>query len=358
MRLKTVGVSNYRNILFARLDLDTDRVFLLGQNGQGKTNLLESIGYVTALRAFRTRDSDALIGPRGSKAEIVYEIRHEELGDCRARVKVKSGGREVALDGDSVRRASDFVGRFPSVVLTSEDLSIVRGSPSIRRRYFDTFLCGVDRVYYSALQIYQKAVKERNALLKQESDLALMRSFETQLVESAFEVIARRRKLVDELSEWTASYYGRLSGGVEEVGFRYCPNVSPERPEAYADILERNRKRDQVLQATSKGPHRDDFEFTLNERLAADYASDGQQRSIALSLAFATLAYWREHFDMVPVLLVDDVLGELDPGRRKRFWTVLEEGVQLIATGTELPKSDISGSWRVFEVNSGEFRLR
>ncbi|MBC2605294.1 DNA replication/repair protein RecF [Pelagicoccus albus] len=358
MRFKTIAVSNYRNIKLARLNVDADRVFLLGRNGQGKTNLLEAIGYVTSLRAFRARENDTLLGPESPQAEILYEIDHEEFDETQARVLIKKKGKEVSLDGESVRRASDFVGRFPAVTLSSEDLSIVRGSPGGRRRFIDTFLCGIDRQYYVALQRYQKCVQERNALLKKGAAASLMRPFEAQMISPALEVIGKRKQVIGELGELASRFYGTLSGSEEQIGVSYKPNADPESEEAYWTLLDKNRKRDEILHSTGKGPHRDDFELSLNGRVASDFASDGQQRSIALSLAFATIAYWRERFGVCPALLIDDVLGELDPLRRERFWNALDERIQLIATGTELPDAASGKDWMVYGVENGRFELK
>lgn len=357
MRFKTIAVSNYRNIKFARLNVDADRVFFLGQNGQGKTNLLEATGYVTSLRAFRARENETLLGPESQQAEILYEIEHEEFDDVQAQVRIKKKGKEVYLDKDPVRRASDFVGRFPAVTLSSEDLSIVRGSPGGRRRFIDTFLCGIDREYYVALQRYQKCIQERNALLKKGAASDLMKPFEAQMVGPGLEVIKKRERVIGELGGMASRFYETLSGSAEEIGVSYKPNASPENEDAYWQILERNRRRDEIMHSTSKGPHRDDFELTLNGRSASDFASDGQQRSIALSLAFATIAYWRERFGVCPVLLIDDVLGELDPARRERFWNALDDGIQLIATGTELPDAASGKEWLVYGVENGAFSV-
>lgn len=355
MRFRTVAVSNYRNIKFARLDVDADRVFLLGRNGQGKTNLLEAIGYVTSLRAFRARENETLLGPEAPQAEILYEMDHERFDESVARVLIKKKGKEVSLDGEPVRRASDFVGKFPAVTLSSEDLSIVRGSPGGRRRFIDTFLCGIDRDYYVALQRYQKCVLERNALLKKAAPANQLKPFEMEMVGPALEIISKREKVIGELGSMASGFYETLSGSAEAIGVSYRPNAAPKDEAAYWELLERNRRRDTIMHSTSKGPHRDDFELDLNGRSAVDFASDGQQRSIALSLAFATIAYWRERFGVCPVLLVDDVLGELDPVRRERFWNALDDSIQLIATGTELPDSASGKKWLVYRVESGEF---
>ncbi len=355
MRIKTIGVSNYRNIPLARLDVDSSRVFLVGRNGQGKTNLLEAIGYVTSLRAFRARESETLIGPQGSTAEIVHEVEHELMGECRSQLRIKRKGKEATLDGERIRRASDFVGRLPTVTLSSEDLTIVRGAPGGRRRFVDTLLCGLDRAYYVALQRYQKALLERNALLKRGGDAHVLAAFEQQMAEPAVEIVAKRQIALAEIARLAIEYYERLSEGQEAIGIEYRPSVAIESAEAYGALLLKQRPRDAILQSTGKGPHRDDFDLMLDARSAGDYASDGQQRSIALALAFATIDCWRTRYGVAPALLVDDVLGELDPQRKERFWEALDPSIQLIATGTELPQREGLDQWIVYEVARGAF---
>ncbi len=356
MRIKSIGVSNYRNIKFARLDLDAPRVFLLGKNGQGKTNLLEAVGYLTSLRSFRTRENETLIAHGCATSEMVYELNQEQDGEAQARILLKKKGKEVSLDGETVKRASEFVGRFPTVMLSSEDLSLVRGSPSVRRRFLDTFLCGIDRSYYVALQRYQKSLAERNALLKQNADPTVLSSFESQLAEPALEIVTKRREVSGELGKVASCYYETLSGAVEGMAIDYRPNLDLHDRVDFQEALERNRKRDSILQSTSRGPHRDDFDLSLDSRPAASFASDGQQRCIALALAFACLNFWQQRFGVAPILLVDDVLGELDPERRQRFWSALDSSIQLIATGTSLPEAESDVPWLVYEVADGEFR--
>lgn len=355
MRFTTIALSNYRNIELARLNVDSKRVFFYGKNGQGKTNLLEAIGFSTTLRAFRAKENEVLIGPDSDYAEIVYQVKRDNDGVEESRIRIKRRGKEVWSDGEAVKRASEFVGRLPTVVLSSGDLGIARGSPSMRRRYLDTFLCGVDRSYYSALQRYQKALQERNALLKSRPDPALLAAFEAQLVEPGLELIRSRKKALLLLNELAQDFYALLSDKAESIGVEYQANFDCESSEDYIQQFVKSRPRDLALQSTGKGPHRDDYRLLLNGKLAADYASDGQQRSIVLSLAFAMIAYWRKHFGVAPVVLADDILGELDPERRRRFWKAMDSDLQLFATGTELPIVFGEEDWLVYRVQEGVF---
>lgn len=356
MRFKRVRVSNYRNIELANLPFDSPRVFVQGRNAQGKTNLLESLGYVSALQAFRARENAKLIGPKAPFAELSFDLETEELGEQTVRVRIKPKGKEVMVDGAPIRRASEFSGRFPAVVLASNDLQLARGSPGDRRRYLDTFLCGVDRGFGAALQTYHQLLKERNALLKSQAPTALLSAFERQMAGPAHAVYAGRAKGVADLLALAAPFHASFAQGNESLKIEYKPSAELDSPEAYRELLDRNRKRDALLQTTYAGPHRDDFKLLVDDRAADHFASEGQQRTIVLALSFAMVAYWRERYNVSPVILADDTLGELDPDRRRAFWSALDGDLQVVATGTRFPEGEKPGDWLIYTAEHGAFR--
>ncbi len=356
MQFNRISVSNYRNIKFSRLELGSPRVFLHGRNGQGKTNLLEALGLVTALRPFRTHENRVVIGPAASYAEIAYELEHEKLGETQVKARIKKSGKEVWIDGEPMKRLSDFVGRFPTVILSSNDLQLTRGTPGNRRRFFDAFICGVDRDYFRALQTFQKLLQERNALLKRNESKAVVSAFESQMDEPALMICKIRKEVLDALMEYAVKVHREISLEGESLAVDYSRSAELEKAGDYLKLLDENRKRDGYLQSTGKGPHRDDFVISLNGMSADDFASEGQQRSITLSLSLAIIEFWQNRFGFRPVALADDALGELDSSRRNRFWSVLDKDLQIIATGTRPPSSEEKDDWRMVEVSDGEFK--
>ena len=355
MNFRRVSLVNYRNISHARIDLDSRRVFLHGANGQGKTNFLEALGLATALRPFRTHENRIIIGPNGEQSEARFEIECERAGESVVDVRIKRSGKEVKLDSKPVRRLSDFVGRFPTVVLSSNDLQLTRGAPGGRRRYFDTFICGIDRDYFASLQQYQKLLQERNALLRSEESEAVVAAFEKQMDRPALKICRSRKEIVSELLQIAEPIYENLSGKSEKMGIEYASSSELEKEGDFQEALDRNRKRDRYLQSTSQGPHRDDYGLFVNRLPASDYASEGQQRSITLALSLAIIQYWRERKGLLPVALADDAFAELDTVRRERFWELLDEDMQLIATGTQVPAVCRSGEWKTVAVENGCF---
>ncbi|MSU48158.1 MAG: DNA replication/repair protein RecF [Opitutus sp.] len=355
MRLRKLTLRHFRNVGFAALEFSGRRHFLVGANGQGKTNLLEAAGFVTALRSFRATDHKLLIGIGQHCAAVAFELEHERQSETQIKIMLRHDGKELWCDQERVTKFSEHLGKFPTVVFSSQDLLLVRGSPGGRRRWLDLTLAAMDAGYLRALQTATRALAERNALLKSgRGSAAEFDAFEQSLAPAAAELIARRADGLLALGKTLKEVYGRVSGDGEAASLVYEPNFSEPSAESLLARLEAGRGRDQQLRTTLVGPHRDDFHFNVKHTAAKDFASEGQQRSLVLALRLAQAAWFREKSGVCPVLLADDVLGELDPARRARFWAAIDPESQVIATGTRLPDAEL-GAWQVFEVSDGTF---
>ncbi len=356
MRLLTIRLEHVRNIPFAALELSGRQQFFVGPNGQGKTNLLEAAGFITALRSFRTVDSKLLIAHGRPEAAIACSVEHERRGATEVTIRLRSGTREVWLDGERVTRLGDFLGQFPTVVFSSQDQQLLRGAPAGRRRWLDLTLAAMDASYLDALQRYHRALAERNRLLKQGAPADQLSAFEHPLAQHGAALIAARTAGLAALAADLTSAYASLADAAEPAGFAYAPDFATADAEALRARFKAGRARDVAMRSTHAGPHRDDFDFTLYGRAAKDFASEGQQRSLVLSLRLAQAAYFHRSSGIRPVLLADDVLGELDPGRRRRFWRAIPSDHQVMATGTTLPSvEDELGAWQIFRVEAGGF---
>ena len=354
MRLSRITLENFRNIPLAELTLVGRQQFFIGQNGQGKTNLLEAVSYLTALRSFRTSDQSLLIGHGQTGAGVAYELEHELLDDTGVTIKLRPEGKEVTCDGEWVTKFSDYLGRFPTVVFSSQDQQLVRGAPAFRRRWLDLTIAAMDTSYLQLLQQYQRAVLDRNRLLKNGATPLEFAAFELPLATAAAQIVQKRAANVKVLSGYVADAYTAIAGEKERVTMKYQPDLDQTDTKGWTAVFAKNRGRDQQLKTTSTGPHRDDFDLLFGRHAVRDYGSEGQQRSLALALRLAQVNYFHERSGVQPVVLADDVLGELDQDRRKRFWTALGFDCQVIATGTGLPDAEL-GDWQIFKVDSGQF---
>jgi DNA replication and repair protein RecF len=359
VRFQRVALQDFRNLPLVDVRLEGRRTFLHGANAQGKTNVLEALGYVTALRSFRAAESRALIRLGQPQAGLGFTVEHERLGESRVTITLTPAGREVMWEQGKVTRLADFIGKFPTVVFSSQDNQFLRGSPSLRRRWLDLTLAAMDAGYLQALQSYTRAVAERNILLKQPirqaqggsgRDTGAIAAFERELSIHAAQLVAARSAGLAELSGLFRAAHARLVPEGETAGLVYAPDAAATSAEEFAALQAKNRPRDTLLKSTERGPHRDDVELLLNGRPARQFASEGQQRCLVIALRLAQAAYFQARGGVTPVLLCDDVLGELDPVRRARFWQALEHDPQVIATGTTLPET---GEWQVLRMEEG-----
>lgn len=354
MRLSRITLENFRNIPLAELTFDGRQQFLVGQNGQGKTNLLEAVGYLTALRSFRTSDQRLLINHGKADAGIAYEIEHELLDETGVMIKLRPDGKEVTCDGEWVTKFGDFLGRFPTVVFSSQDQQLVRGAPAFRRRWLDLTIAAMDTSYLHVLQQYHRCVVDRNRLLRRGASALEFAAFELPLATAAGQIVQKRLANVKVLSGFVAEAYASIAGDKERASMVYKPELIQTDTAAWAATFAQSRARDLLTKNTGAGPHRDDFDLVFGRHAVRDFGSEGQQRSLALALRLAQVSYFHERSGVQPVVLADDVLGELDPERRRRFWDAIGPNSQVIATGTSLPEAEL-GEWQIFNVEGGRF---
>jgi DNA replication and repair protein RecF len=354
MLIQKLILRDFRNVRSAEISFSGRRQFLAGANGQGKSNVLEAAGFLTAFRSFRGSDPRNLIMHEGPEAGVGFVVEREGRSPERVAVKIRRDGRELWHDEKRVTRLADHVGRFPTVVFSSQDLQLIRGSPGPRRRLLDLTLAAMDADYLGALQTYGRALDGRNILLKRrDSGVAReLTAFDRALAHAGAAIVAMRTARLAELAAGTSEAYARMSEGSEPATFHYESTLKGVSADGLLALLESGRARDLQTGTTLVGPHRDDLRFEVGGRGARDFASEGQQRSLMLAVRLAQAAWFHRCSGVRPVLLADDVLGELDPGRRARFWAALDADSQVIATGTCLPDASL-GDWQAFTVAGG-----
>jgi DNA replication and repair protein RecF len=299
---------------------------LYGDNGQGKTNVIEAAYYLATLRSFRTSHAEELVrvGPGASgRAQLTARVEHRGL-DRKVEARLGPDGRAVQLDGKTVRGAAAIFGAVSVVLFVPEDLLLPRAAPSARRRFLDLAVFNVERGYYKEAAAYQKVVKSRNHLLKRgPSDPVLLDAYDEELARTGARVVLRRRALVADLAPRMAELFHALHADLPvALRYRSAPEVdaAPDEPAVRAALLERLRAQrplDERRRFTGTGPHTDDLEIVLEGRLAREHASQGQLRSLVLALKLAELRNVEARLGDVPVLLLDDVPSELDPTRRQ-----------------------------------------
>ncbi|MBN2506435.1 MAG: DNA replication/repair protein RecF [Verrucomicrobia bacterium] len=319
MHVAHLRLRDFRN--YARLDADFASGFhvLLGGNAQGKTNILEAIYLMATLRSFRGAGSASMVRhgqpAYGVGSTVVGQGEH----DIRMYWSVRQ--RKLSLDGQPVRRLTDYLGVLRTVVFCTEDLQLVKGTGRSRRRFLDLLLTQTRPSYLPVLQRYTQALRSRNALLKQRTaDQGALDSFSAELVRWGEEITRRRRELTPRLSVLARLAYRRISNDAEQLRLEYQPGILS----SFAVDLAQSAPRERAMRSTLVGPHRDDVRLELDGRPAAQFGSEGQKRTLAIALKMAQAEYLTGLHGTAPVLLIDDVMGELDLRRRSGFLPVLD----------------------------------
>ncbi len=356
MKINFVRLQNFRNVEFAEVPFDAPSVWISGSNAQGKTNLLESVGMLAALRSFRTSDMKALIYQGQTQASILAEVEHETQGKCEVQIEI-SDKRKVFVDGEEIKY-TDYIGKFPALAICSEDIRILRGTPEIRRKEIDMLLSSIDKEYLVALKRYHATMSRRNALLKEERpDPSVFDAFEYEMANSA-SVIANTRELwLPKLGELATSRYETLAReNGESATLKMKSSCTLKTPEDFREMFKRERHDDTRVGITRKGPHRDDFKITIADKDAKLYASEGQQRSAVLAIKLGEFELQKRETSIEPVILCDDILGELDASRRAAFWDCIPQNAQVLASATTpAPQDGSRKQWKNISVKKGAF---
>jgi DNA replication and repair protein RecF len=361
--LRHLALQHFRN--YAQLDVAFDQgvVVLQGANAQGKTNLLESIYILATTKSPRARsDADLVswtahdpLSPVGfarivgrverlSGPQTVEILIREASGEGQARKRFKLNGTE--------HRAGEVLGKVNAVFFSPTDVDLVAGSPSVRRHYLDVMLCQVDHLYFRSLNRFNRALVQRNALLRQVREAAqppqALEYWDELLCEQGAQVIAGRASAVLKLASVAATWHRQLSGGDEQLEMRYKPALPNESDAvnlvdggalaaraAMRVALTRLKQRDIAAGMSLAGPHRDDLTFAVNAVDVTAFGSRGQQRTATLALKLAELHYMRELTGELPLLLLDDATSELDERRRDAILGAALENDQTFVTSAD-----------------------
>ena len=329
---------------------------LLGNNAQGKTNILESIYLMATLRSFRGVGGRQMVRHGGDG----YFVGGSVVGQGTSEVKLYWAPRErkISLNGEPIKRLTDYFGTLRVVVFCTEDLQLVKGTSRSRRRFLDLLLAQSHPSYLPLLQRYMKTVRSRNALLKRRSpDSGALESFTQELIRTGSELMKRRLEILPRISPLTRLAFRRIARDAEELKVTYKPSVKQD----FALELAKSRDRERSQGVTVVGPHRDDLDFELDGESAAHYGSEGQKRSLAIALKMAQAEYLAGIHGSPPILLIDDVMGELDVHRRSGFLPLLDRAEhargQVFMTCTEENwPQELSRRLQRWEVRKGDLK--
>ncbi|MUG94713.1 DNA replication/repair protein RecF [Scytonema sp. UIC 10036] len=367
MYLKTLLLRHFRNYKEQQVEFTAPKTILVGNNAQGKSNLLEAVELLATLRSHRmARDRDLIRD--GEEISVLVASLERQAGVSDLSIILRRNGRRtVSLNGENLRRHMDFLGVLNAVQFSSLDLDLVRGGPEVRRHWLDTLLIQLEPVYAHILQQYNQVLRQRNAFLKrvqqqaishQPKELAL---WDAQLATTGTRVIRRRDRALTRLAPIAIAWHSSISGSTEILQLKYSPNVPLEQnnleevQQAFLNKIQQKTVAELNQGTTLVGPHRDEVELTINHTPARQYGSQGQQRTLVLALKLAELQLIEEVVGEAPLLLLDDVLAELDLSRQNQLLDAIQDRFQTLITTTHLGSFDSQwlNSSQILSVNAG-----
>ena len=355
MIIKSIELSNFRNYEHLDISFDEGTTILYGDNAQGKTNILEA-AYVSGTTKSHKGSRDKEMIRFDETESHIKTIVQKNDRDYQIDIHLKKNkAKGIAINKVPIKKAADLFGILNIIFFSPEDLNIIKNGPAERRHFIDAELCQLDKIYLSDLTNYNKALNQRNKLLK---DLyyhpnlkETLPVWDMQLIRYGRKIIERRRRFIQELNEIVSDIHQKISGGKEEMILNYEPDIEDI---FFEDELIRAKERDLKYAQTSVGPHRDDLKITVNSIDVRKYGSQGQQRSCALSLKLSEIKLVEQTIHDQPVLLLDDVLSELDQNRQNYLLQAIDE-TQTIITCTgldEFVKNRFTLN-KVYEVKNG-----
>jgi DNA replication and repair protein RecF len=351
IRLTQLQIRSFRNLQSLNLPITAPRVLVVGRNGVGKSNLLEAVELLISLRSHRCPSDRDMISHGESHSRLIADTSEGDRLELTLR---RRGGRSAHRNGQSLERQIDLPGRLRCVGFSALDLELVRGEPALRRQWLDRVVLQLEPVYGSLLSHYNRLLRQRSQLLRRDPAAgqrdALLDAFDQQMALVGTRLHRRRRRALARLEPLAADWQQRLSGGRDRLQLSYRPGSrleGEEQEEAWrADLMvqlrEQRREEARLLQC-QVGPHRDEVDLLLQDHPARRHGSAGQQRTLVLALRLAELDLVGAVVGQPPLLLLDDVLAELDPGRQRLLLEAVGDGHQCLVSATHLEAFD--GAW-------------
>lgn len=362
MYLKNLNLYSFRNYHQQEIQFDAAKIILIGNNAQGKSNLLEAIELLSILKSHRCSQDKYLIEENELTAQIQANVERK-LSDYKLSLTLRRNGRRTLnLNGENIKRNADFLGSLNMVFFSSLDLDLVRGGPEYRRNWVDNLLIQLEPIYDHILKQYFQILRQRNALLKtfkkednelnntvikntSDRDLQL-KVWDEKLAEMGTRVTRRRARVLKRISPLAHEWHSKISSKTENLQINYSPNINwykddpIEIQNTIKDKIQHRRMAELNLGSTVVGPHRDEIEFTINDTPTRSYGSQGQQRTLVLALKLAELQLIEQVINEPPLLLLDDVLAELDCQRQHHLLDALGGRFQTFITTTHLNSFD------------------
>lgn len=344
MPVKTVRVNDYRNYRRGFFEFDPNLNIIVGKNGAGKTNILESIIVISNTKSYRSSNDADLIRKGADFTRIILNTEDKEY-----KVVINKKNKSLYIDNDLIKKTSEFIGRVNAILFKPSDLELFTQSPSERRKLLDIEISKVSRIYIQSLLKYNSLLKDKNKLLKQlEPDELLLGVINESMSPLIKIIIQERENFFAVINEYISPIYSLISGKEDSeisITYKKCSEIENVNEE-----LERAKEKDYYYHYTSFGPHHDDYSFYMDGYELNSIASQGQKRMVLIAFKFALMKYIQYSTGSTPIVLLDDILSELDKDNQERLLNIIPDNTQVIITNTDINNLNIKKPYKLIEL--------
>ena len=351
MWINKIKINNFRNYNNEEINLKENVNVFYGENAQGKTNIIEAIFLCSMGKSFRTKKDKEMIKLDSENSTIEIEYKKS---DRDGKIKINLGNKKsVFVNGVRLKKLSELLGNINVVIFTPDDINILKGGPQNRRRFLDIIISQLKPNYMHNLNLYLKTLEQRNNYLRQireeNKSEELLEIWDEKLAEYAINIYKYRNEFIEKIKNKIKTIHSEITDKKEEIEIEYISECNNK--EEYLNLLKQRRKLDIIKGFTTKGVHRDDFMIYINNELVNIYGSQGQNRTVILSLKIAEMQVIYDEIGEYPILLLDDFMSELDEKRRRNFLENIENK-QVIITCTDKIEEN-NNEFKLFEVKKG-----
>ena len=358
MQIKKIKLQNYRNYDNFEIDLSQNLNIIIGNNAQGKTNLLESIYVLAVTKSFLSINDKGLIKFNNKFAKISGEITNNTKKNNKLEIIFSDKGKVVKVNGKEIKKLSDYISIINVIIFSTDNIRIFKESPNSRRKYFNIEISQINKNYLKYLSEYNVLLKQRNEFLKvmninKKSDLDYLDILNDKYVSLSIEISNYRKRYVDDINEYLSDMFKYITG-MEGLILKYYTNIDEEKG-VFKEKLISNLNKELMYKMTLVGPNRDDFYFKLDDKNLSLYGSQGQMRSAVLALKLSEVKLFNDKTGDSPILLLDDIFSELDIEKRNNLLSTLSNNVQTVITTTDMENitEDIRKKANVYEIDDG-----
>ena len=361
MYIQSLKLLNFRNYQNISINFSPKINIFYGLNGEGKTNLVESIYFLGLTKSFRNNNDLNLIKKGCTYTKLLGHIKNEYENDYM--IYLDNNGKKIKVNNENISKLSNYIGRIKIIVFDPNDLKFVKESPSIRRKILNISISQINQKYLYYLNKYNKVLKQRNIYLKQfnkyeELDFNYLDILTKQLIEYGYEIYHIRKEFITKINNYLNNYYQKIMDKNHNLKLVYSSFYNNLKQTELLKLYQDNYKRDFIFKQTFYGIHKDDFLFYLDDEMLKDWGSEGQQKNAIISFKLAQIANIKENFKENPILILDDLFSELDNLKIKNILDLLDDNIQTFITTTniEIVEEKIKNAAKIYFIEHGNIK--